>query len=78
MILATIGVLCLIFSRGHYTIDVIIAYWITTRTFWEYHTLANIPLLRNNQQNRNHLIKSIWFPIFKFMESNVLRPVPRK
>lgn len=78
MATAAIGIICLFLSRGHYTIDVIIAYWVTTRLFWEYHTLANIPFLRSNQYERNHLTKSVWFSLFKFMELNVLRPVPRK
>lgn len=28
-------------AHGHYTVDIIIAYFITTRLFWLYHTLAN-------------------------------------
>lgn len=28
-------------AHGHYTIDIIIAYYVTTRLFWTYHTLAN-------------------------------------
>lgn len=32
-------------AHGHYTIDVLIAYYVTTRLFWTYHTLANNSLL---------------------------------
>lgn len=28
-------------SHGHYTIDVIIAYYVTTRLWYIYHTMAN-------------------------------------
>lgn len=36
-----VGVVMLQLSHGHYTVDVIIAYFVTTRIFWTYHTLAN-------------------------------------
>lgn len=39
--LAFIGVIMLQLSHGHYTVDVVIAYYITTRMFWIYHALAN-------------------------------------
>ncbi|CAG0914322.1 unnamed protein product [Notodromas monacha] len=35
------GVVMILYSRGHYTVDVIIAYYITTRLFWTYHTFSN-------------------------------------
>lgn len=38
---ALVGVLMVLIAHGHYTIDVLIAYYITTRLFWVYHTLAN-------------------------------------
>lgn len=78
MFFAAVGVFCLLVSRGHYSIDVVIAYYIATRVFWEYHTMANVSMLRSAQQGRNHLVKTIWFPLFRFMEANVLRPVPRR
>ena len=37
------GVLTLLFARGHYSIDVVLAYWVTTRIWWIYHTMANNP-----------------------------------
>lgn len=39
--MAVIGVLMVLIAHGHYTIDVIIGYLVTTRLFWIYHTLAN-------------------------------------
>ena len=41
-----LGVFLLLISRGHYTIDVIVSYWISTRVFWQYHTMAGIAALR--------------------------------
>uniref|UniRef100_A0A915PJT1 Sphingomyelin synthase-like domain-containing protein n=1 Tax=Setaria digitata TaxID=48799 RepID=A0A915PJT1_9BILA len=46
VIVSAAGVILLLISRGHYTIDVIISYWISTRVFWTYHTLAAFPSLR--------------------------------
>ncbi|XP_022161275.1 phosphatidylcholine:ceramide cholinephosphotransferase 2-like [Myzus persicae] len=40
-LMAAVGVLMVLIAHGHYTIDVIIAYLVTTRLFWIYHTLAN-------------------------------------
>ncbi|KAI1697243.1 phosphatidylcholine:ceramide cholinephosphotransferase 1 [Ditylenchus destructor] len=78
LIFSTVGVICLLVSRGHYTIDVVLAYWITTRIFWTYHTLCDNQLLRTQQQGRNHFVKEFWYPLFRFMEGNVVRPIPRR
>uniref|UniRef100_A0AC35THZ3 PAP2_C domain-containing protein n=1 Tax=Rhabditophanes sp. KR3021 TaxID=114890 RepID=A0AC35THZ3_9BILA len=73
-----LGIALLLISRGHYTVDVVISYWITTRTFWEYHTFAANPSLRNNTSRHNHLRNIIWFPLCRYMESNILKPIPNK
>lgn len=39
--MAAVGVVMVLIAHGHYTVDVIIAYLVTTRLFWIYHTLAN-------------------------------------
>uniref|UniRef100_A0A915NYM5 Sphingomyelin synthase-like domain-containing protein n=1 Tax=Meloidogyne floridensis TaxID=298350 RepID=A0A915NYM5_9BILA len=75
---SSVGVLSLLFSRGHYSIDVIIAYWITTRIFWFYHTLADFDELRHSFNGRNRFVNVIWYPLFNFMEQSVHRPLPRK
>jgi hypothetical protein len=36
----------MLISRGHYTVDIVIAYYVATRLFWIYHTLANNPQLK--------------------------------
>lgn len=38
---ALVGVVMVMVAHGHYTIDVLIAYYVTTRLFWTYHTMAN-------------------------------------
>ncbi|CDW55757.1 PAP2 C domain containing protein [Trichuris trichiura] len=65
------GILCILLSRGHYTVDVVIAYFVTTRMFWLYHTMANNPELKVDEQE-------CWFPLFRYMESNVAPSVPRQ
>lgn len=40
------GIVLVSISRGHYTIDIVIAYYVTTRIFWIYHTLAGTPSLK--------------------------------
>ncbi|CAG9534839.1 unnamed protein product [Cercopithifilaria johnstoni] len=78
IMVSTAGVVLLLISRAHYTIDVIISYWISTRVFWTYHTLAAFPSLRNANSHCNHLSKFYWYRLFLFMEGNLHRPVPRR
>lgn len=40
-LLSASGVVCILIGHEHYSIDVVIAYIATTRTFWWYHTMAN-------------------------------------
>lgn len=35
------GIICILVGHEHYTVDVVIAYFITTRLFWWYHAMAN-------------------------------------
>ena len=43
--LSCTGVICVIISRGHYLIDILVAYYVTTRMFWKYHTMAHNQLM---------------------------------
>jgi hypothetical protein len=36
-----VGVTMVLVAHGHYTVDVLIAYYVTTRLWYIYHTLAN-------------------------------------
>jgi len=63
------GVICVIISRGHYLIDILVAYYVTTRIFWIYHTMAHNQLMMI-QSPFNHLSRVWWFPLFQFFEVN--------
>ncbi|XP_074599874.1 phosphatidylcholine:ceramide cholinephosphotransferase 1-like [Brevipalpus obovatus] len=63
------GVICVIISRGHYLIDIILAYYVTTMVFWIYHTLAyNHSLMVSSPTN--YLSRLWWFRIFQYFEHN--------
>ncbi|ODN03753.1 Phosphatidylcholine:ceramide cholinephosphotransferase 2 [Orchesella cincta] len=72
-----IGIVGLLISHGHYTIDVIIGYYATTRLFWIYHALA----CRAENKRRsctNHLSEVWWFPLFRYFEGNANGKVPHE
>ncbi|PSN48954.1 Phosphatidylcholine:ceramide cholinephosphotransferase 1 [Blattella germanica] len=75
--LSTTGIIMVLWSHGHYTVDVVIAYYATTRLFWMYHTLANNATIKQSGPN-NFLSRMWWFPLFLYFEKNVGGPVPRQ
>lgn len=61
-----IGVMCILISRLHYLLDVILAYFVTTRIFWIYHAFVN-----NHEfaiQRTNYKARVWWWPIFIYIE----------
>ncbi|XP_015183241.1 PREDICTED: phosphatidylcholine:ceramide cholinephosphotransferase 2-like isoform X1 [Polistes dominula] len=72
-----VGIVMVLVAHGHYTVDVLIAYYVTTRLWYIYHTLANNSYLKQNGPN-NFLARLWWFPIFKYFEKNVGGTVPRQ
>lgn len=74
-LLSAAGVLCILVGHEHYTVDVIIAYYITTRLFWWYHSMANEKSLKTSSPT-NFLSRVWWFPAFIFFEKNVQGTVP--
>ncbi|KAF0294464.1 Phosphatidylcholine:ceramide cholinephosphotransferase 2 [Amphibalanus amphitrite] len=76
LLAAANGVVMVLVARGHYTVDVLIAYYVTTRLFWIYHTLANNAALKEGGTH-NYLSRLWWFPAFRYFERNVRAPVPR-
>uniref|UniRef100_A0A8I6AUC3 Sphingomyelin synthase 2 n=1 Tax=Rattus norvegicus TaxID=10116 RepID=A0A8I6AUC3_RAT len=74
-LLSAAGIVCILVAHEHYTVDVIIAYYITTRLFWWYHSMANEKNLKVSSQT-NFLSRAWWFPIFYFFEKNVQGSIP--
>ncbi|CBY10575.1 unnamed protein product [Oikopleura dioica] len=75
-IAATIGVFCILIAHEHYTIDIIIAYYIVSNHFWMYHTMASFPEISTSLSTRVPLARAWWWRIFRFMEVNVPGPLP--
>ncbi|KAF4523590.1 hypothetical protein B566_EDAN016233 [Ephemera danica] len=74
---ALAGMVLILVAKAHYTIDVIIAYYVSTRLFWIYHMLANNKDLKQHGPN-NFLARVWWFPMFRYFEKNVNGVVPRQ
>ncbi|CAL4115987.1 unnamed protein product [Meganyctiphanes norvegica] len=74
---SVVGIIMVLLARGHYTIDCIIAYFITTRIFYIYHTMANHSTLKENNHN-NYLERLWWYRFFQYFECNVQGNLPRQ
>ncbi|XP_036402886.1 phosphatidylcholine:ceramide cholinephosphotransferase 1-like [Megalops cyprinoides] len=74
--LSAVGIFCILLAHDHYTVDVVVAYYITTRLFWWYHTLANQQVLKETSQN-NPFSRVWWYRLFQYFEENVQGVVPR-
>ncbi|XP_022229565.2 sphingomyelin synthase-related 1 [Drosophila obscura] len=68
------GIFFILAAHEHYSIDVFVAFYITSRLFLYYHTLANNRALMQSDSNRTR----IWFPMFSYFESSVQGIVPNE
>ena len=77
LLLSSLGIIFLLLGRGHYTVDVVIAYFVTTRLWWLYHTLAHHQQLKEDSSinSSRHIF---WWRVFRFFERNVPCPLPNK
>ena len=87
---SALGIIFLLLERGHYSVDCIVAYWITTRVWWMFHTMANTESIkaelnsRNNNNvilsnnTNNYLKRAWWWHIFCYFERNVPHNLPHK
>ncbi|XP_069355485.1 phosphatidylcholine:ceramide cholinephosphotransferase 2-like isoform X1 [Maniola hyperantus] len=70
-----LGVGFVLLAHGHYTVDVLIAYYITTRLFWTFHALLGA---QPRAGPGAMLQREWWFALFTYLERNVRGPVPRR
>ncbi|XP_033108256.1 sphingomyelin synthase-related protein 1-like isoform X2 [Anneissia japonica] len=70
-VLNLFGIFFILAGHEHYSIDVVIAFYITSRLFLYYHTLANNQALQHGDKRAE-----VWFPMFYYFESNVNGIVP--
>ncbi|KAK9869754.1 hypothetical protein WA026_003487 [Henosepilachna vigintioctopunctata] len=68
------GIFFILAAHEHYSIDVFVAFYITSRLFLYYHTLSNNQALMQRDSNRT----KIWFPLFSYFESGVEGIVPNE
>ncbi|XP_052396120.1 phosphatidylcholine:ceramide cholinephosphotransferase 2 isoform X2 [Carassius gibelio] len=72
--LSAMGVIFILIAHEHYSLDVVVAYFITSRLFYWYHTMANNRTLRGS--THNYLNRIWWNRVFNFLEKNVKTTVP--
>lgn len=68
------GVFLILAAHEHYSIDVFVAFYLTSRLFLYYHTLANNRSLMDRDKGR----RRFWFPLFSFFESRCNGVVPNE
>lgn len=76
-LISLVGICSLVAARGHYSIDVLLAYFVTSRLWWIYHTMATNNNLKVSS-DENILSRAWWFYIFWYFEQNVPSHLPRR
>ena len=71
------GICGLVVARGHYSIDVVLAYFVTSRLWWIYHAMATSDKLKYRSED-NFLARAWWYWIFYYFEKNVPSTLPRR
>ena len=73
-ILNIFAVFFILAGHEHYSIDVFIAFYIASRMFLYYHSLANNRALTQGDRKRVR----VWFPMFSYFEANITGIVPNE
>jgi len=72
---AVAGVAALLIARGHYTVDVVIAYFVTTRLWYLHNSIINHRQFHQRAPT-NFLARLWWWRLAVWFEENVRGPVP--
>jgi len=72
------GIFFILAAHEHYSIDVFIAFYITSRLFLYYHTLVNNRALFKSHQSFDAKRTWFYFPLFSFFEQNIDGRVPNE
>ncbi|XP_023335231.1 sphingomyelin synthase-related protein 1 [Eurytemora carolleeae] len=72
------GIFFILAAHEHYSIDVFIAFYITSRLFLYYHTLVNNRTLFRSHQGQDSKRTWFYFPLFSFFEQNIDGRVPNE
>ncbi|XP_070544343.1 sphingomyelin synthase-related protein 1-like [Ptychodera flava] len=67
------GMICVLASHGHYTVDVVLGFYITYSMFVHYHSFASSRSIR-----KRFKWTKMWFPMLHFLESNAYGFVPNE
>ncbi|XP_056638343.1 ceramide phosphoethanolamine synthase [Diorhabda carinulata] len=68
------GIFFILAAHEHYSIDVFVAFYISSRLFLYYHTLSNNQALMQRDSTRTR----VWFPLFSYFESSVEGIIPNE
>uniref|UniRef100_A0A915BHB3 Sphingomyelin synthase-like domain-containing protein n=2 Tax=Parascaris TaxID=6254 RepID=A0A915BHB3_PARUN len=63
-----LGIAALVVSGGHYTMDVLIAYWLTSHVFWGYHQIFEMP---KSERTNAPMSRLWWFWLCCWFENDV-------
>lgn len=73
-IMAITGMFFILAGHQHYSIDILVAWVLSSRLFIYYHTLAN----NRTYFQRDKTRMRIWFPFFSYFEENVKQAIPNE
>ncbi|CAF1959634.1 unnamed protein product [Rotaria magnacalcarata] len=73
-IMALTGMFFILAGHQHYSIDILVAWVLSSRLFIYYHTLANNRTYFQRDKQRMR----IWFPFFSYFEENVKKALPNE
>ncbi|EYB87172.1 hypothetical protein Y032_0267g753 [Ancylostoma ceylanicum] len=68
--LAAVGMACMIISRTHYTIDIVIAYWLSNFIFRVYHAFCEVDIF---MERRKSVLYGLWmFWVVEWLEDDIV------